>query len=508
MIHKILSRQGPLLSLAVILLGGCSRIDHKQSALDPKGIVAQNQYDVFMLSVWITIFLFCAVGGCLLYVLWKYRVKNEAEAMEVPPQTHGNSKVETLLILASTVILVILAIPTLQGVVLMNRVPDPNDEETLKKLNLDRKQIEGAITVNVTGKRFFWIFEYPQYGIVTANELVFPVTKAVRINLKSEDVIHSFWLPKLAGKMDAMPGHENFMWFIADQKKILTRTDIDGKPLEEDLATAMPSVFDGKMRDAVFAKQDFNATFEPVGGLFYGQCAEYCGNSHAYMSFRGLAQTDADFAKWVERLQNAQNPNLQTPQWDSTKEYEKGSVVIAKDESLVDEYEKGSAMIAKDESLIDENSTREFRALTKVSKGDKPNFSSGSWEKVHSDDYEIGKALFLGSQCGECHALNRTGIGSKGPNLTLFGLRTSLAAGWMRNDRTNLVEWLQDSNEVKFGNLMWNGANVNDKHPLKSFKPLSILDTDSDQLKEEKKESNKEKSIRVNQLVTYLLEQR
>ena len=129
---------------------GCSRIDHKQSALDPKGLVSQNQYDIFMLSVWITIFLFCAVGGCLLFVLWKYRAKSKEEAMEIPPQSHGNSKVEVSLILASAVILVILAIPTLQGVVLLNRVPDANDEATLKKLNLDRSQIDGAITVNVT----------------------------------------------------------------------------------------------------------------------------------------------------------------------------------------------------------------------------------------------------------------------------------------------------------------------------------------------------------------------
>ena len=50
-----------------------------------------------------------------------------------------------------------------------------------------------------------------------------------------------------------------------------------------------------------------------LAGLFYGQCAEYCGNSHAYMSFRALAQTDEDFDKWVKRFQNAQNPNLAKP---------------------------------------------------------------------------------------------------------------------------------------------------------------------------------------------------
>ena len=192
-----------------------------------------------MLSVWITIFLFCAVGGCLLYVLWRYRAKTAEEAKEVPPQSHGNSMVETGLIIASSIILVILAVPTLQGIVLLNRVPDANDTESLEKLGLDRSQIDGAITVNVTGKRFFWVFEYPQFGIVTANELVFPASKAVRINLRTEDVIHSFWVPKLAGKMDLMPGQENFMWFIADQSKIIG---------DADAATAMPSVHDGEMR--------------------------------------------------------------------------------------------------------------------------------------------------------------------------------------------------------------------------------------------------------------------
>ena len=84
------------------------------------------------------------------------------EAKEMPPQSHGNSMIETGLIIASAIILVILAVPTLQGIVLLNRVPDANDPEShLEKLGLDRAQIDGAITVNVTGKRFFWVFEYP-----------------------------------------------------------------------------------------------------------------------------------------------------------------------------------------------------------------------------------------------------------------------------------------------------------------------------------------------------------
>ena len=455
-----------LQTFVLLLLGSCSRIDHKQSALDPKGLVAQNQYDIFMLSVWITIFLFCAVGGCLLFVLWKYRAKSKEEAMEIPEQMHGSSKIETGLIIASAIILVILAVPTLQGVVLMNRVPDPNDQATLEKLKLDKSQIEDAITVNVTGKRFFWVFEYPQYGIVTANELVFPASKAVRVNLRTEDVIHSFWLPKLAGKMDLMPGQENFLWFIADEQKIRSGIDKDGNPYEVDAKTAMPSVFDGKMRQTIFAKQAFTDEFEAVGGLFYGQCAEYCGNSHAYMSFRALAQTDEDFDKWVLKFRNAQNPNLQPTAYSAENTYDVGTVVTFPDEKL------------------GENNRREFRALKAIAKSQTPVTKPDIWEKVHSDDYEKGKILFGTQGCAQCHAINKTGIGAKGPNLTLFGLRTSLAAGWMRNDEDSLDKWLRNSNEIKFGNLMWNGEGIDDRHPLRQL------------------QDNDEK---VSQLVTYLL---
>ena len=455
-----------LQTLALFLLGSCSRIDHKQSALDPKGLVAQNQYDIFMLSVWITIFLFCAVGGCLLFVLWKYRAKSKEEAMEIPEQMHGSSKIETTLIIASAIILVILAVPTLQGVVLMNRVPDPNDQATLEKLKLDKSQIEDAITVNVTGKRFFWVFEYPQYGIVTANELVFPASKAVRVNLRTEDVIHSFWLPKLAGKMDLIPGQENFLWFIADEQKIRSGIDKYGNPYEVDAKAAMPSVFDGQMRQTIFAKQAFTDEFEAVGGLFYGQCAEYCGNSHAYMSFRALAQTDEDFDKWVLKFRNAQNPNLQPTAYSAENAYDEGAVVTFSDEKL------------------GENMSREFRALQATAKGQTPETKPEAWEKVHSDDYEKGKSLFSSLQCVQCHAINRTGLGAKGPNLTLFGLRTSLAAGWMRNDEKSLDQWLRNSNEIKFGNLMWNGEGIDDRHPLRQLE---------------------EDDEKVSQLVTYLL---
>ena len=449
--------------------GGCSRIDHKQSTLDPKGVVAQNQYDLFMLSVWITIFLFCAVGGCLLFVLWKYRAKDEDDAKEIPPQTHGNPKVETSLILASAVILVILAIPTLKGVVLLHRVPSPDDTELLEKLKLDRSAVEKAVTVNVTGKRFYWVFEYPEYGIVTANELVFPASKAVRLNLRTTDVIHSFWLPKLAGKMDLMPGQENFIWFVADQKKLLWKTDKDGNKEEATIAEAMPAVHDGTLRKVLFKDRKFDDDFDPVGGLFYGQCAEYCGNSHAYMQFRAMAQTDDDFDKWVQRMQDSQNEDKHPKAYDSKMGYSEGDVVKHKDPEL------GGA-------------DREWIATEDITQGTPPDLSEGKWKKKNSDQYELGKIEFAKNQCVQCHSIDKIGNGyaDLGPNLTLFGLRTSLAAGWRRNNKKQLVKWLENSNDLKFGNLMWNGENVNDDHPVRTL------------------HKDKEK---INQIVEYLLGQ-
>ena len=76
-IRKIITSPHFIIGALLTFTSSCSRIDHKQSALDPKGLVSQNQYDVFMLSVWITIFLFCAVGGCLLYVLWRERFSRD-----------------------------------------------------------------------------------------------------------------------------------------------------------------------------------------------------------------------------------------------------------------------------------------------------------------------------------------------------------------------------------------------------------------------------------------------
>jgi len=100
-------------------------------------------------------------------------------------------------------------------------------------------------------------------GVVTANELHIPVGEVINIQLDSKDVIHSFWVPKLAGKVDMIPNNDNTMWFQSNEE-----------------------------------------------GIFYGQCAEFCGESHALMRFRVVVDSKEEFDAWVEsQLLDAVKPS-------------------------------------------------------------------------------------------------------------------------------------------------------------------------------------------------------
>ena len=111
-------------------------------------------------------------------------------------------------------------------------------------------------TIEVTGHRWWWEVKYlgagANGGVVTANEIHVPVGEPVRLELVSADVIHSFWVPELAGKTDVIPGLRNTMWMQAD---------------------------------------------EP--GTYWGECAEYCGLQHAHMNLTVVAEPEAEFQKWM-----------------------------------------------------------------------------------------------------------------------------------------------------------------------------------------------------------------
>jgi cytochrome c oxidase subunit 2 len=307
----------------VLAFTGCSTT-LKQSALDPKGPVSQMQYDVMMLTLYVVTGLFIVVGGAMAYTVWRYRLKKGEDPKAIPDQSHGNPLIEVGLIVLSASMLVIIGIPTLKGIAYMKN--DPVEE------------YEGeAIEIIVTGYQWWWNFEYPELGIKTSNEFSIPTGRPVKLVLKAADVIHSFWVPKLAGKTDLIPGQINRMWIEAD---------------------------------------------EP--GMYWGQCAEFCGDSHAYMLFRTIALEPAEFDAWVEHQK--------------------------------------SAPVEPDSTLA-----------------------------------HTGKALFTEKGCIGCHMVGKVG-GLAGPDLTHFGSRATLAAGWKANTLENLKEWIQYPEKVKPGNLMYLGV--------------------------------------------------
>lgn len=281
MFSRILSRAGLFAALFLaILMAGCSKEEMtvRQSTLDPKGPVAQVQFDVFMDTVWLVVVLFTLVGGLLVYAVIKFRSRpGDEDKPAIVEDGHGNPLIEIGLITASIGALVIIAIPTLSAIWYTDDVPA--ESIPTSKLSVWYPRVEGGrenyaqsveeqvLEVDVIGKQWWFRFEYPQLGLTNdaklsvPNELVIPKGKAVRINLRSEDVIHSFWVPKIAGKVDLIPGRKNQMWIQADQT-----------------------------------------------GHYYGQCAEFCGDSHAYMLFRVEVVEPAEFAKWVQKQKTEAAP--------------------------------------------------------------------------------------------------------------------------------------------------------------------------------------------------------
>jgi cytochrome c oxidase subunit 2 len=250
-------------ALAVVAVA-CAPNNH-QDSLNPQGPYAQKITSLFTPVFWIAAAIFFIVEGLLVLFAIRYRHRRGRQA--VPPQVHGNNRLEIAWTILPALILVGVAVPTVSTI-----------------YDLARKPTGTVLNVNVIGHQWWWEFDYPDEKIVTANEMHIPVGEPVYVSLCAagqgyagqvapnacqpgppkgappaavgDDVIHSFWVPELAGKQDVVPGRTNNLILEAD---------------------------------------------EP--GTYTGQCAEFCGLSHAYMRFKVIAQTAADFDAWVRAQQ-------------------------------------------------------------------------------------------------------------------------------------------------------------------------------------------------------------
>lgn len=371
----------------VTLLAGCNwwQMDGHQSTIAVEGPVAREQLRIFYITCWVSLFIFIVVGAVLAYTTFKFRARSSAdEHAEPPPQGHGNPLVELGLIGASVLALVIIAVPTLHGIWYSFDVPEDEKKD--------------AYEVTATGYQWWFKFEYPteqatidantKTPLVTGNELVIPTGRAVRINVRTLDVIHSFWVPKLAGKVDMIPNRANFLWLKADNP-----------------------------------------------GYYWGQCAEYCGDSHAVMRFRVVALAPDDFKRWLEQqaqparnvaAATAANANAPRAQFAALREFRQNEVGItdAYDLNPLEAWKmKQAPERAEDTALITQ-----------------------------------GKAVFATKGCAQCHTIRgHAGSGVAGPDLTHIGSRTTIAAGLLENNREQMQRWLHNPGAVKPGNKMAKG---------------------------------------------------
>lgn len=210
------------------------------TVLNTAGPVADSERFLFYIILGIATTIFVIVEGLLIYSIVRYRSR---PGMPNPRQNHGNIRVEVLWTVIPALILFVILGVTIQGLFQVSTVPPDKN----------------AITVEAIGHQWWWEFYYPQYNITTADSLHAPVGTVVNVELYSNNVIHSFWIPALTGKTDDIPGHNNTKWFKAD------------KP-----------------------------------GVYYGECAEFCGAQHAHMAFNAVIDSSRDeFNTWVTTQQQA-----------------------------------------------------------------------------------------------------------------------------------------------------------------------------------------------------------
>lgn len=367
---------------AIALLGGCDfnfwRMDGPQSTIDVNGPVASHQLHVFYVTCWVTFVIFLIVGSVLAYATFKFRARTDAdEHAEPPEQSHGNPLIEISLIGASVLALVFIAVPTLKAIWYTYDVPEAQKGE--------------AFNVTALGYQWWFRFEYPDQQIkgvgplVTSNELVIPVGKPVRIELRGMDVIHSFWVPRLAGKVDMIPNRANFLWLQADK-----------------------------------------------AGYYWGQCAEFCGDSHAVMRFRVIALDTPDFYAWLDReMQPARH--VDAPSESKPK---------AQFASYQTEYKRNAPGWSPD---FDAHPLESWKAKQLSNNNEDPALIAE------------GRKLFEAKHCVACHVIRgEFPTGSPAyPDLTHVGSRSTIAAGLLENTPQNMARWIAHPDQVKPGNKMY-----------------------------------------------------
>ncbi len=223
----------------------------QQSILDPAGPSAQHISDLWYIILVPALLVLVLVCGAIIYAAFRFRRKSEDE---IPRQVAGSNALEFTWSLVPALILLAIFVLTVYQMPFVRQVP---------------ASASNAMLVKVIGRQWAWSFGYPNVKTVkigqkvtangtpyttATNDLVIPAGTVVSLDINSMDVIHSWSIPRLQGRIDAIPGQTNHSWVEANSP-----------------------------------------------GAYYGQCSEFCGLSHAAMTARVLALSQSDWDAWYSK---------------------------------------------------------------------------------------------------------------------------------------------------------------------------------------------------------------
>jgi cytochrome c oxidase subunit 2 len=249
-----------VVGLLALATGASASFVTPQSGGSPNADSIDTLYKIILAVATV---VFVGVEGVLLYSIVRFRARKDA----VPAQIRGNTRLEVGWTLGAAVVLVVLAVVTFVMLAGIRNPPNsdasgfPTDRvENVQNASAYQPRTPSgrALNIKVNGQRYVWRYTYPDKdtnalnNVFSYEEMVVPTRTTVTLDIQAQDVAHSWWIPKLGGKFDAIPGHTNFTWF-----KI------------------------------------------PKPGVYRGQCAELCGRNHADMVATVRAVEPAEFRTWL-----------------------------------------------------------------------------------------------------------------------------------------------------------------------------------------------------------------
>jgi cytochrome c oxidase subunit 2 len=214
---------------------------------------ADNIHTLYVIVLIIALIVLIGVEGLLLYTVIRFRAKKHREAAQI----HGNTRLEIGWTVGAGLIVVVL---TVVAFVSLPGIQDPEKSGATVSLagaqfaSIDPPKVPGGtqLRIDVNGQQYVWRYTYPD-GTYSYTQMVVPANQTVVLRIRGQDVAHSWWIPKLGGKFDAIPGYNNYTWFKASK----------------------------------------------VGAVYRGQCAELCGRNHANMLASVRVVSPPAFKAWL-----------------------------------------------------------------------------------------------------------------------------------------------------------------------------------------------------------------